>query len=60
MRPSKFKRFKKMIKCKKHRDKCMKEDMMEAMQLPREVEYSMKAASVHFNIMRDNMVPCPQ
>jgi hypothetical protein len=42
VRPSKFKRFKKMRKFGKHRDKCMEEDMLEAMQLLREVEYSMK------------------
>jgi hypothetical protein len=59
VRSSKFKRFKKMRKFGKHRDKCMEEDMLEAMQLLREVEYSMKAASVHLNIVRDNMVPCP-
>ncbi len=31
-----------MRKFGKHRDKCMEEDMLEAMQLLREVEYSMK------------------
>jgi hypothetical protein len=58
VRPSKFKGFKKMRKFGKHRDKCMEEDMLEAMQLLREVEYSMKAASMLLNIMREHMVPC--
>ncbi len=47
-----------MRKFGKHRDKCMEEDMLEAMQLLREVEYSMKAASMLLNIMREHMVPC--
>jgi hypothetical protein len=58
VRPAKFKRFKKMRKFGKHKDKCIEEDMLEAMQLLREVEYSMKAASVLFNMKRENMVPC--